>query len=191
MFNESNVRRSKNLYRHVCFVFDGDQRLDCAGGAMASNASSPEACASCFKQTSAGSSPRSNSSHDSPRVSAPYWFTVDITPIKRMDAWCSVATTVLVVILLVAYVVIFRRDANHLTNSLVAPIKSLAKDMEHVSQMTFRPSGEQQLSRLYEISKIQKSFSLMKGILQVRAQLIAFIHFPHVFIDIHVCLYLP
>ena len=175
VFNESSVRRSKNLYRHVCFVFDGDLRVDCVGGAMVMNSSTPEACAPCFKQTSTRCSFCSNSSYASPRALVPYWFTIDITPIKRVDAWCSVVTTVLVVVLLVACVVIFRRDANHLSNSLVAPIKSLAKDMEHVSQMAFRTSDEQELSQLYEISKIQKSFSLMKGILQVRLHLILFI----------------
>ena len=150
-------------------MFDGSKRVDCVGGALDyDQATQREACAPCFMH--AHVAPALNSTHNATAALAPYWFTVDITSIKRVDAWCNVGTTVLVVFVLIGCVVIFRRDASHLSNSLATPIKALAKDMEHVSQMAFNNGGAQDLSHLYEISKIQKSFSLMKGILQVRAR---------------------
>lgn len=167
VFNESAVRHFKHLHMHVCFVVRNQQRLDCAGGAVFDLAPAErDACAPCFMHTHGTPSLLTNHSNTT-HATVPYWFTVNMAPMKRVDAWCSISTTVLVVLMLFGFVHIFRRNAGHLSNSLALPIKALAKDMEQVSQMGFQSSESRVMSQLYEVSKIQKSFTVMKGILQV------------------------
>jgi len=68
-------------------------------------------------------------------------------------------------------VLIFRRDAGHISKAVGVPVKILAKDMERVSHMTFRPTKKVK-SSFYEVAKIGKNFSVMKGILQSFAKFV-------------------
>lgn len=86
--------------------------------------------------------------------------------ITRAEAQNGMLQVVFLVLVLLMFVFIFRRDANSLSNSLAHPVKSLAEDMERVSQMRFGPTKKATAS-LYEIAKIEQSFALMKGTLQV------------------------
>lgn len=174
VFNESAVRRSKDLYTHVCFVFDANKRVNCAGCMLLDDCClGCEMCASCYSgYQPPNQSKTSNAAHMIARAPETYWFTTDLTPIMNSDARSSIVQTLLVVAVLAMYVIIFRRESGQLANALTAPIKALAKDIEDVSQMSFKSSDTQELSHLYEICKIQKSFLSMKGILQTFAKFV-------------------
>ena len=87
----------------------------------------------------------------------------------RSDAQNSILQIVLLLLVMLACVFIFGKNAGRLSNELAAPVKALAKDMELVSHMHFQPINTEVTSSLYEISKINQSFSLMKATLQVSA----------------------
>ena len=87
--------------------------------------------------------------------------------IDRAEAQNSMLQIVLLVLILLAFVFIFRRNANRMSEDLAKPVKSLARDMERVSHMYFA-QDKKVISSVYEIAKIENSFSVMKATLQVR-----------------------
>ena len=161
MFNYSSVRGSKDFYNHVCFVMHNNKRINCAGCEFMHNCSpDSEMCAPCYS----GYTPTSNKT-----LVDTYSFTVDTSIINRSEAQNSILQVVLLVLVMLACVYIFKRHAGHLSTGIGEPVKLLAKDMERVSHMVFEPQSKKLESSLYEVTKIIKSFSKMKGVLQVGA----------------------
>ena len=142
----------------MCFVLDANyQRTNCVGCEFLSSCC-PECavCASCY----AGHHPANGT------TALRYSFTVDSTLITRAEAQNGMLQIVFLVLVLLMFVFIFRRVANRISHALAHPVKSLAEDMERVSHMHFGPTKKATAS-LYEIAKIENSFAVMKGTLQV------------------------
>lgn len=99
-----------------------------------------------------------------------YSFTIDSSMIIRAEAQNSIVQTVVLVLILLMLVFIFRRNMNIVSEGLAEPVKVLARDMERVSQLHFKKKKKVKTS-MYEITKIEKSFAVMKATLQVRVWL--------------------
>ena len=138
-----------------------NKRINCAGCEfMLDCCLDCEVCAPCYS----GYTPTSNKT----QVES-YSFTVDTSIIDRYEAQNSILQVVLLVLVMLACVYIFKRQAGFLSTDVGEPVKLLAKDMERVSHMAFEPQSKKLESSLYEVTKIIKSFSKMKGVLQVGA----------------------
>lgn len=96
-----------------------------------------------------------------------YCFTIDSSMIIRAEAKNSILQTVMLVLILLIFVFICRRNANIVSEGLAEPVKVLARDMERVSQSHFKKKKKVK-SSMYEITKIENSFTVMKATLQVR-----------------------